>query len=130
MHKVELSEPKILKQPENGGTSAVGSILKGLGMKSDPKYPTPEEFIRASQGEDGAEQPQNYVSAAALGLGGPSSSATMNMNLLQMMSASGGIGMGGLGGQTGLGQGMMPMGMGLPAPPPPANPSRQMFRSI
>ena len=28
VQKVELSEPKILKQPENGSNTAVGSILK------------------------------------------------------------------------------------------------------
>lgn len=87
VQKVELSEPKVLKQPENGSSTAMGSILKGLGMKSDPKYPTPEEFVRVSHGlEDGQGNPTaGHVSAlgmADLSGGG----ASMNMSLLQMMT--------------------------------------------
>ena len=37
VHSVKLSETKILKQPDSGSNTAVGSILKGLGMKGDPK---------------------------------------------------------------------------------------------
>ena len=86
MQKVELSEPKVLKQPENGSSTAVGSILKGLGMKSDPKYPTPEEFVRVSHGledESGKALP-THVSALGMGdIGGPN----MNVSLLQMMAS-------------------------------------------
>ena len=88
VHKVELSEPKILKQPENGGTSAVGSILKGLGVKSDPKYPTPEEFVQASYGLDEAgRSPSSFVSAASLGLGSnsaPQGMPTSGVSLMQV----------------------------------------------
>ena len=88
MHKVELSEPKVLKQPENGGTSAVGSILKGLGVKSDPKYPTPEEFVRASHGlDEQGRSPSSFVSAASLGLGSnsaPQGMPTSGVSLLQV----------------------------------------------
>jgi len=84
VQKVELSEPKILKQPENGGNSAVGSILKGLGMKSDPKYPTPEEFVRLTHG---IEEPSNQ--GALPDLGGGNGGANMNISLLQMMSNMG-----------------------------------------
>ena len=97
VHKVELSEPKILKQPDNGGTTAMGSILKGLGVKGDPKYPTPEEFVRASHGlDESSRNGNNFVSAASLGLG--SNSAPMGMpaagvgSLLQMMGGGGGGG--------------------------------------
>ena len=83
IQKVDLSEPKVLKQPENGGNTAVGSILKGLGMKSDPKYPTPEEFVRVSHGledENGKALP-SHVSALGMGdVGGNN----MNINLLQV----------------------------------------------
>jgi hypothetical protein len=51
----------------------MGSILKGLGVKGDPKYPTPEEFVRASHGfEDSSRGGTNFVSASTLGLGGNS----------------------------------------------------------
>ena len=73
IQKVELSEIKILKQPESGSNTAVGSILKGLGMKADPDYPTPKEFVRATHGlpEETAPKPSasmvgnaaNHVSA-------------------------------------------------------------------
>ena len=79
VQKVELSEPKILKQSENGGNSAVGSILKGLGMKKDPEYPTPQEFVRLTHGLDEAP-PQNAL---------PGGGADMNISLLQMMSNMG-----------------------------------------
>ncbi len=89
VHKVELSEPKVLKQPENGGTSAVGSILKGLGVKSDPKYPTPEEFVRASHGlDEQGRSPSSFVSAASLGLGAnsaPQGMPTSGVSLLQVI---------------------------------------------
>jgi hypothetical protein len=85
---VELSEPKILKQPENGGTSAVGSILKGLGVKGDPKYPTPEEFVRASHGiDESGRGSTNFVSAASLGLGSnsaPQGMPTSGVSLMQV----------------------------------------------
>jgi hypothetical protein len=35
VHKVELSEPKILKQPDTGENSAMSSFLRGLGVKGD-----------------------------------------------------------------------------------------------
>jgi len=72
IQKVELSEPKILKQSDNGGNSAVGSILKSLGMKKDPEYPTVQEFVRVSHGLDEAPQ-QNAL-------------PDMNTSMLQMMS--------------------------------------------
>jgi len=86
VQKVELSEPKVLKAPENGGNSAVGSILKGLGMKNDPKYPTPEEFVRLTHGmgDEGAQQSTTMITDLAGGGG-----ANMNVSLLQMMSNMG-----------------------------------------
>ena len=78
VQKVELSDPKILKQPENSSNSAVGSILKGLGMKSDPKYPTPEEFVRLSHGGgEEAESAQTTIMPP-----------DMNVSLLQMMATN------------------------------------------
>ena len=50
VQRVELSTVKVLKQAENSSSTAVGSILKGLGMKEDPEYPTPQEFVRATHG--------------------------------------------------------------------------------
>jgi len=85
VQKVELSEPKVLKAPENGGNSAVGSILKGLGMKSDPKYPTPEEFVRLTHGiDEGSQQSSTMITDLAGG-----GAANMNVSLLQMMSNMG-----------------------------------------
>ena len=78
VQKVELSDPKILKQPENSSNSAVGSILKGLGMKSDPKYPTPEEFVRLTHGgPEEAESAQTTIMPP-----------DMNVSLLQMMATN------------------------------------------
>lgn len=48
IQRVELSAVKVLKQAENNSSTAIGSILKGLGMKDDPEYPTPQEFVRAT----------------------------------------------------------------------------------
>ena len=79
VQKVELSEPKVLKQPENGGNTAVGSILKGLGMKSESKFPTPEEFVHSSYGIEN----ENSSKASELGVGG----ANMSVSLLQMMGS-------------------------------------------
>lgn len=62
VHSVRLSEAKVLKQPDSSGNSAVGSILKGLGMKGDTPYPTPQEFARAAHGF--GEQQQNAMSTA------------------------------------------------------------------
>ena len=84
VQKVELSEPKILKQPENGGNTAVGSILKGLGMKSDPKYPSPEEFVRMTHGLEDGESGENGGGGAGVGQAGPN----MNVSLLQMMTSN------------------------------------------
>ena len=79
IQKVELSEPKILKQSDNGGNSAVGSILKSLGMKKDPDYPTVQEFVRLTHGlDEGSHQ-------SAL----PGGGADMNTSMLQMMSNMG-----------------------------------------
>ena len=50
VQRVELSNVKVLKEAENSSSAAVGSILKGLGMKTDPDYPTPQEFVRATHG--------------------------------------------------------------------------------
>ena len=87
VHSVQLSETKVLKQPESGSNAAVGSILKGLGMKDDPKYPTPQEFVRQTHGF--AEQP-----TASLLSGTPAyqvqGTPSVNMSLLQSMSSNGG----------------------------------------
>ena len=84
VHSVALSATKILKQPESGSNTAVGSILKGLGMKEDPKYPTPQEFVRSTHGFE--EQPTasllGNVTAPAAG-----STASMNMSLLQSLTS-------------------------------------------
>ena len=74
VHSVRLSEAKVLKQPDSGSNTAVGSILKGLGMKDDPKYPTPKEFIKSQTGF--VDQP----TASLMGNAPP----TMNMSLLQV----------------------------------------------
>ena len=50
VQKVELSTAKVLKHADNTGSNAMGSLLKGLGKKSDQEYPTPQEFVRAAHG--------------------------------------------------------------------------------
>ena len=91
VQKVELSEPKVLKQPESGSNTAVGSILKGLGMKSDPTYPTPQEFVRVSHGleAENGKATSSSVSALGMGMGDMSDmgGADMNVSLLQMMAS-------------------------------------------
>lgn len=49
-------------------------------MKSEPKYPTPQEFIRASQGLE-EQETASMMSLPPASLGNP-----MNMNLLQGLS--------------------------------------------
>ncbi len=100
VHSVKLSETKVLKQPESGSNSAVGSILKGLGMKDDPKYPSPQEFVRATHGLDGTEgttssllgSSNNPLAGLSAPAGGGATDAaaaiasSMNMGLLQSIS--------------------------------------------
>ena len=103
VHSVKLSETKVLKQPESGSNTAVGSILKGLGMKDDPKYPTPQEFVSTTYGLDGKEgQSASLLSgltAPVAAAGGSSEAAaasslpplqgpapSVNMSLLQSLS--------------------------------------------
>ena len=98
VHSVKLSETKVLKQPESGSDSAVGSILKGLGMKDEPKYPTPQEFVSTTYGLDGKEgQSASLLSGltAPVVPGGSSQAAvppgqgvapSVNMSLLQSLS--------------------------------------------
>ena len=57
-------------------------------MKSDPKYPTPEEFVRVSHGleDESGKAVQSHVSALGMGdIGG--GGANMNVSLLQMMAS-------------------------------------------
>ncbi len=112
VHSVKLSEAKILKQPESGSNAAVGSILKGLGMKNDAKYPSPSEFVRATHGFE-EQQP----TASMLG-SFSATDAQVNMNLLQSLSSSvgaGGAGAGLVGG--GAATNNMQLGPGIVAPP-------------
>ena len=50
VQKVDLSTAKILKYPDAGSTTAVGSILKGLGVMRDKEYLTTEDVVRESHG--------------------------------------------------------------------------------
>jgi len=107
VQRVELSGVKVLKEAENSSSAAVGSILKGLGMKEDPEYPTPQEFVRATHGLENdkpstttitglpADNPAaNHVSAMGCMPPPqiPEGANNLNLSLLQMMSGvSGGI---------------------------------------
>jgi putative sterol carrier protein len=53
--------------------------MKGLGMKGDPKYPTPQEFVRLTHGLDGTEGKTVSMTPHA---GAPS----VNMSLLHSLS--------------------------------------------
>ena len=102
VQNVKLSDVKVLKQPESGSDSAVGSILKGLGMKDDPKYPTPQEFVSTTYGLDGKEGKSASLLTgltAPVGAGGSSQAAatgalppgqgaapSVNMSMLQSLS--------------------------------------------
>ncbi len=112
VHSVALSETKVLKQPESGSNSAVGSILKGLGVKSDPKFPSPQEFIRSATGGNEGEQLQPTASllgdVAAQHLGGSGGGATVNMSLLQSLSS---------GSKMPPGANQVQLGPGIVAPP-------------
>jgi len=88
VHSVKLSECKVLKQAESGSNQAVGSILKGLGMKNEPKYPTPSEFIKGIDGGEGQVEQQPSVSL----LGGGALDGAMSTNLLQTLSQQQGAG--------------------------------------
>jgi hypothetical protein len=103
VQKVELSVPKILKQPDNGSNSAVNSILKGIGMKSESKYPTPKEFARVSHGlEDESGNPTSSHVSALGGMTNMPGGADTNVSLLQMMTNSFGQGRAGVGTGTGI----------------------------
>lgn len=139
IQNVALSAPKVLKQAESGSNSAVGSILKGLGMKDEPKYPTPSEFVRASHGLE--ESDAKSGTASLLPSGGPlptsgygqalppgygSSTTSVDMSLLQSL-AGGSVN----GAQmSNLASSLMSMGASPQAaiptmPPPPMNPPPQ-----
>lgn len=45
---VSLSDPKVLKKPEE--KSAMGPILKNMGLKQEQEFPSPEQFIRTAYG--------------------------------------------------------------------------------
>ncbi|XP_040575352.1 stomatin-like protein 1 [Lepeophtheirus salmonis] len=84
---VTLSEPKILKSPDNGSSTAMGSILKGLGMKGESKYPTPEEFVRASHGLETPEGNTQIMGGGMLAPSQPQQPQFSNMSMLQMLSS-------------------------------------------
>ena len=65
IQRVELSAIKVLKQAENSSSTAVGSILKGLGMKEDPEYPTPQEFVRVTYGLPEDKSSKSTAASAA-----------------------------------------------------------------
>ena len=87
VHRVDLSDPKVLKQPESGSNAAVGSILKGLGMKGETAYPTPEEFVKAAHGLEvegkNADPTATHVSAMSCL---PPPEVPPGIDLLQMMA--------------------------------------------
>ncbi|QQP35422.1 Stomatinlike protein 1like, partial [Caligus rogercresseyi] len=103
---VSLSEPKILKAPDNGSTSAMGSILKGLGMKGESKYPTPEEFVRTSHG---LETPEN--DPMMLGGGIPAPASMMMPQAHQQVASSGAPSLSNMGMLQMLSSGAMPSGV-------------------
>jgi hypothetical protein len=90
VHSVKLSETKVLKHPDSGSDSAVGSILKGLGMKDEATYPTPQEFVRATHGLDGTEgQTTSLMGNNSLSsMLPPGGGASMNMSMLQNISSA------------------------------------------
>jgi len=94
VHSVKLSETKVLKQAESGSNAAVGSILKGLGVKGEPKYPSPQEFVRGLDG--GSQQQQQQPTASLLGntatYSALDSNAAVNMSLLQSLSTANQVG--------------------------------------
>lgn len=83
---VALSEIKILKQPDDSNNSAMSTILKGIGMKGESKYPTPSEFVRASHGLEAGVDP-NDINNPFSGLGATVTPAAAEMNLMDMMSS-------------------------------------------
>lgn len=95
VQNVTLSEPKILKQADSGSNTAVSSIMKGLGVKGEPKYPSPQEFVRVSHGLEEAQQDTfsatSLLGATGLGGGGGGPSASMNMSMLQSLTQGGSV---------------------------------------
>lgn len=86
VHCVKLSETKVLKQPDSGSNTAVGSILKGLGLKGDPKYPTPTEFVRASHGIEDQATASMLANTGSVTMPG-ASNTSVNLSLLQSLSS-------------------------------------------
>merc|ERR1712032_796798 len=49
IQQVTLSDPKVLKRPEE--KSAMGPILRNMGLKETQEFPSPEQFVRNNYGD-------------------------------------------------------------------------------
>jgi len=49
IQQVTLSDPKVLKKPEE--KSAMGPILRNMGLKETQEFPSPEQFVRNNYGD-------------------------------------------------------------------------------
>ena len=62
IRQVTLSEPKLLKKPED--RSALGPVLQNIGLKEEQEFPSPEQFIRNNLAA--SAQSSDETDAAAL----------------------------------------------------------------
>eukprot|EP00090_Calanus_glacialis_P004255 TRINITY_DN13146_c0_g1_i1.p1 TRINITY_DN13146_c0_g1~~TRINITY_DN13146_c0_g1_i1.p1 ORF type:complete len:486 (-),score=92.30 TRINITY_DN13146_c0_g1_i1:1119-2576(-) len=91
VRSVNLSDPKVLKQPED--RSALGPVLQNMGLKQEQQFPSPEQFVRNNFGSENSDESD----AAALNqlasvVGGFLSKTKAEGGSLDLASMLGGMG--------------------------------------
>jgi len=95
IRKVSLSDPKVLKKPED--KSVLGPVLQNMGLKQEQQFPSPEQFIRNNFGtENSDESDAAALNQLASAVGGflTKSKADGGLDLSAMASMMGGMGQG------------------------------------
>ena len=98
VRQVTLSDPKVLKQPED--RSALGPVLQNMGLKQEQHFPSPEQFVRNNfgSGENSDESDAAALNQLAGVVGGFLQKAKAEGGGLDLASMLGGMGQGGGGG--------------------------------
>jgi len=68
IQQVTLSDPKVLKKPEE--KSAMGPILRNMGLKETQEFPSPEQFVRNNYGEGDETSDAEAMNQLASAVGG------------------------------------------------------------
>jgi len=54
IRQVDLSDPKVLKKPDD--RSALGPVLQNMGLKQEQQFPSPEQFVRNNFGGENSDE--------------------------------------------------------------------------